>query len=124
MKFTKEQFDFADVLSGGSIEKLCGIKYDSGKPRYDLIPADSLEEVAKVYTIGAIKYGDRNWEKGFSYGRLFGAMMRHAWKWWNGERDDKENKLHHLSSVIFCALGLLHYELNIEKFKKLDDRSI
>ena len=101
-----------------------GLKYDSGKPRYDLIPADALEEVAKVYTVGAKKYGDRNWEKGLSYSRLFGSLMRHAWAWWRGERNDKENKLHHLSSVIFCALGLLHYELNSEKFKGLDDRNV
>ena len=99
-----------------------GIKYDSGKPRYDLIPADALEEVAKVYAIGAKKYGDRNWEKGLRYGQLFRALMSHAWGWWKGERDDKENKLHHLSSVVFCALGLLHYELNSGKFKKFDDR--
>ena len=101
-----------------------GLKYDCNKPRFDLIPADALEEVAKVYTIGANKYGDRNWELGMSYGRLFGALMRHAWGWWKGERDDKENKLHHLSSVIFNALALLHYELNLEKFKEFDDRNL
>ena len=110
-------------LKSNSYEKVFGLKYDSGKPRYDLIPADALEEVAKVYTVGAKKYGDRNWEKGLSYSRLFGSLMRHAWAWWRGERDDKENKLHHLSSVIFCALGLLHYELNLEEFKGLDDRN-
>ena len=100
-----------------------GIKYDSDKPRFDLIPADALEEVAKVYTVGANKYGDRNWEKGLSYGKLFGAMLRHSWAWWRGEKDDQENKLHHLSSVVFCALGLLHYELDSGKFSKFDDRN-
>ena len=109
-------------LKSNSYEKVFGLKYDSGKPRYDLIPADALEEVAKVYAIGAKKYGDRNWEKGLRYGQLFRALMSHAWGWWKGERDDKENKLHHLSSVVFCALGLLHYELNSGKFKKFDDR--
>jgi len=104
-----------------------GIKYDSGKPRFDLIPADALEEVAKVYSVGANKYGDRNWEKGLSYGRLFGAMMRHAWTWWKGEKNDESNKfkgtsVNHLASVVFCALGLLHYDLNSGKFSKMDER--
>lgn len=100
-----------------------GVKYDSDKPRFDLIPADALEEVAKVYTVGAKKYGDRNWELGINYGRLFRALLSHTWAWWRGERDDKQNKLHHLTSVAFNALALLHYELNSEKFKKFDDRN-
>lgn len=105
-------------------ENNSGLKYDCNKPRFDLIPADALEEVAKLYTIGANKYGVRNWELGMSYGRLFGALMRHAWGWWKGERDDKDNKLHHLSAVIFNAAALLHYELNLKKFKEFDDRNI
>lgn len=100
-----------------------GIKHDSDKPRFDLIPADALEEVAKVYTVGAKKYGDRNWEKGLFYGRLCGALLRHIYAWWRGEKKDKENKCHHLSSVVFCALALLHYELNFSKFSKFDDRN-
>ena len=101
---------------------IVGRKDGSEKNRFDLIPADALEEVAKVFTFGAKKYGDRNWEKGLSYGRLFGAMMRHAWAWWKGESYDSENKCHHLSSVIFSALALLHYELNLGKFKNFDNR--
>ena len=69
-------------------------------PRFDLFPADALEEVAKVYTVGAKKYGDRNWELGMSYGRLFGSLLRHVYAWWRGERDDKESKLHHLTCCI------------------------
>ena len=101
---------------------ILGVKYDSGKPRFDLIPADALEEVAKVYAVGADQYGDRNWELGMTYGRLFRAMMSHAWAWWRGERDDSKNKLHHLTSVVFNALALLHYELNKEKYSKWDNR--
>ena len=109
------------------IEKTFGTKYDDGKFRFDLIPADALEEVARIYTIGANKYGDRNWEKGLSYGRLFAAMMRHAWAWWKGERFDESSKfkdtpINHLASVIFCALALLHYDLNSGKFNEMDDR--
>jgi hypothetical protein len=37
-----------------------GLKFDEGKLRFDLIPIYPLEELARVYTIGAKKYGDYN----------------------------------------------------------------
>ena len=45
---------------------MTGTKNDGGKLRYDLIPPRALEALAYVYTIGAAKYSDRNWEKGIS----------------------------------------------------------
>jgi hypothetical protein len=55
--------------------------------------------------------GARNWEKGMRWGRVFGALMRHAWAWWRGEKLDPENGQHHLASVAWCALALLAYDL-------------
>ena len=43
-----------------------GVKHDEGKARFDLIPADSLEALAEVYTMGARKYAAHNWKKGLS----------------------------------------------------------
>ncbi len=88
-----------------------GRKDDAGKARYDLIPADALEEVARVYTMGAEKYGDRNWERGMKRGRIFAAMMRHAWAWWRGEIHDPVDGQHHLASVVWCGLSLIAYDL-------------
>jgi len=88
-----------------------GRKDDIGKPRYDLIPPDALELVAEVFKIGGVKYGDRNWEKGMAWGRVFRALMSHAWKWWRGETYDQEDGQHHLSSVVWCGLVLLAYDL-------------
>ena len=96
-----------------------GRKFDSNKLRFDLIPVEPLQELARVYTIGAKKYGDRNWENGLSWSRLFAAMMRHAWKFWMGERNDPEDGQHHLSSVAWCAFALMEYE---KTHKELDDR--
>ena len=86
-----------------------GIKYDVNKLQYELFPP-SLAEVARVFTIGAKKYGDRNWEKGLTWGRVFSAMMRHAWAWWWGENTDTQDGQHHLASVAWAALVLMHYE--------------
>lgn len=87
-----------------------GRKNDSGKARWDLLPP-SLDKVVEVFTIGAKKYADRNWEKGILWSRIFAAMMRHAWKWWwHGEKLDPVDGQHHLASVAWCALVLMHYE--------------
>src|SRR5882757_9406224 len=98
-----------------------GIKLDEGKLRFDLLPVKSLERLAEVYTIGAKKYTDRNWEKGLKWGRVFAAMMRHSWKWWRGETFDAVDGQHHLASVAWCAFALMEYELT---HPELDDRSI
>lgn len=78
-----------------------------------------MRKVVEVYTMGARKYADRNWEKGLTWGRVFAAMMRHAWAWWGGEERDRENGQHHLASVVWAALALMEYE---HTHRELDDR--
>lgn len=99
-----------------SSKKHEGIKYDKNKLRYDLIPVIPLKKVAEVYTIGAEKYDDRNWELGMDWGRIYAAMMRHANAWWGGEQNDQIDGQHHLSSVVWCALALMEYERTHPEF--------
>ena len=87
------------------------IKHDAGKPRYDLIPPEALDGLARLYALGAEKYKDRNWEKGMAWSRIFSALMRHAWKWFRGERYDAIDSQHHLLSVIWCAVALYTYDM-------------
>jgi hypothetical protein len=100
-----------------------GIKHDKGKPRLDLMSGPALFELGKVFEIGSRKYGDRNWEKGLKWGRVFAALMRHAWRFWMGEQYDTEDGQHHLASVMWCAMVLLHYDLH-DRYKQDDDRSL
>ena len=95
-----------------------GTKFDGDKLRYDLIPPGPLKKLAFVYTMGAKKYDDRNWEKGIKFCRLFGALTRHAWQWFAGERYDSDGQ-HHLSSVAWCAFSLMELE---ETKPEFDDR--
>lgn len=98
-----------------------GVRFDEGKARYDLVPADGLHELVLVYTKGAAKYADRNWEKGMAWHRVFGSLMRHAWKFWRGERYDAETSCHHMAMVAWNALALCCYDLrNVGE----DDRPI
>ncbi len=89
---------------------MTGIKHDGGKARWDLIPWDGLEEIVNVMTSGAEKYGDRNWEKGLTYSRVWAASIRHLWKWFHGENKDSETGLSHLAHAGCCILFLLAYE--------------
>lgn len=86
-----------------------GAKNDEDKLRYDLIPVGPLEELARVYTIGANKYADNNWRKGFRWGRLFAALCRHAFAWWRGESFDPDGQ-HHMASVAWIAFSLMEFE--------------
>jgi hypothetical protein len=85
-------------------------KKDLGKLRWDLLPVYPMQKVVEVYSTGARKYGDYNWRKGMQWGRVYGAMMRHAWGWWGGEINDPIDGQHHLSSVAWGALTLMEYE--------------
>jgi hypothetical protein len=109
--------DMVNAQEVRSMER--AIKFDVGKLRYDLVPARALEEVVEVFSIGAEKYAARDWEKGLEWGRVFAAMMRHAWAWWRGQARDPEGQQHHLASVAWAAFVLMTYE---RTHPELDDR--
>ena len=73
-----------------------GVKFDAGKSRIDLIPPSFIEGVGQVLAFGAAKYGERNFEKGMSWGRIYGGMMRHSLAFWRGEENDAETGLPHI----------------------------
>jgi len=87
-----------------------GTKHDQAKLRMDLITPEFLEEIAKVLTFGANKYGDRNWEKGIKWGRVLGAIMRHLVAWLMGTRRDLESGLSPLSHAACNLMFLITYE--------------
>ena len=98
-----------------------GTKYDDKKLRWDLLPFDALEEVVKVYTYGATKYDDRNWERGIKYSRVYAALLRHLIKWVGGKIFNKEDgNVLHLAQVVWNALALLTYEVR-DKREKWND---
>ena len=98
---------------------MAGKKNDSGKLRYDLITTKPLRELARVYTIGSIKYQDHNWRRGFKWSRVYAALQRHANAFWDGESYDETDGQHHLSSVAWCAFTLMEFE---RTHPSLDDR--
>lgn len=59
--------------------------------------------------MGAEKYGERNWERGIAWSRVFAAALRHLWAWWRGENADPETGLPHLAHAACNLLFLLAY---------------
>ena len=86
------------------------MKHDNGKPRFDLIPPEFLEETAQVLAYGAAKYSANNWAAGATWGRYFAAMQRHLWAWWKGEDSDSETGLSHLAHAACCLAFLMAYQ--------------
>lgn len=84
-----------------------GVKRESnkGRGRFDLIPYEALEELAKWYEAGAEKYGDRNWEKGISVKDCMNRMARHSAKACNGWLD--EGPFAHLAAVMWNAAAAI-----------------
>ncbi len=91
---------------------MSGTKFDEGKPRISLLSSDAILEIAKVATMGAEKYSDHNWRKGFDWSRLMDAAERHLLKYNKGNRIDEESKLSHLAHVAWNIMALLEFEIN------------
>jgi Domain of unknown function (DUF5664) len=108
-----------------------GVKLDMGKARIDLVAPELIFAVAIIGTFGAVKYTDRNWEKGMKWGRIFAALMRHLWAWWGGKMPtnmnyllgelDDETKMSHLWHAGWCVMALIAYE---QRGVGTDDRMV
>ncbi len=79
--------------------------------RFDLLPFDALEEVARVYGIGARKYDADNWTKGYAWRLSAGALLRHVARFMCGEDRDPETGCLHLAHAAWHCLTLLAFHM-------------
>lgn len=93
-----------------------------GKLRYELIPPGPLAALAKIYTDGAAKYGENNYQKGMPFMRVAASLLRHYYAWVAGDRSER-----HMANLAWNAFALLFYEDQVEKGalpQELDDRPV
>jgi hypothetical protein len=83
-----------------------------GKGRFDLIPPVALVRLSRIYEKGAVKYTDRNWEKGQPLSRYLDSALRHLTQWQLGEEDED-----HLAQAAWNVFALLHTEELIRQGK-------
>jgi len=81
-----------------------------GKGRYDLLPPTAIRRVAEIYRRGALKYQDRNWERGIPLSRFLDSAKRHLDQYQEGMQDED-----HLGQACWNLLGLLHTEEMIKR---------
>ena len=100
---TKNQVEMFDQTKG--------MKFDSGKLDYTLVPWDGLEEIVKVLEFGAKKYDRDNWRKvEGAQQRYLAAAFRHLAAYSMGEKTDSETDISHLAHAGCCLLFLLALE--------------
>jgi uncharacterized HAD superfamily protein len=115
-----------------------GLRYNTGKLRYELIPANPLGYLADVYTKGAHKYsiyenengekilgkdisladasglkkvydGADNWRNGLSWAETMAAVKRHITAWEKGEDFDSELGTYHLANSAWGLFALMEF---------------
>ena len=90
-----------------------GVKYDSNKPRMDLLPPRALLEVAKVLSFGAAKYAPGNWKRVDNLqARYTAAALRHiADHMIDPNAVDEESHIDTLAHAICCLMFKLEDKL-------------
>lgn len=86
-----------------------GLRFNEGKIRLDLLPPFAIQEVAKVFTMGANKYAERNWERGMAWSKVLASLERHILAYKQGEDYDPESGQLHAAHITANALFLTEY---------------
>lgn len=95
------------------------LHYSAGKSGVDQIPPDVMMELGDVYKYGEQKYARDNWMSGTDWHEFVGSILRHLYRWMDGEEIDPESNCPHLAHLAWNAVTLRYYEKhNIGK----DDR--
>ena len=99
------------------MEQKPALRYNQGKLRYGLVPAQFFKWLAEVFTKGAEKYAPNNWKN--SYGTddhdsfvedRVESLTRHLQEYRLGEDNDTETGLPHLVHVAWNALVVSWYD--------------
>lgn len=89
-----------------SVDPETGAEKGTKPARFDLIPTDAIEKLARVFGYGSQKYEDNNWRKGYNWSLSYAAALRHLNAFWGGEDLDPESGLPHVSHAAWHCLVL------------------
>ncbi len=96
-------------------DPVTGASKGSKPERHDLVPPYVIAELARVYAMGAEKYSDFNYLRGFKWGLSVASAKRHIDAWLSGEKLNVEEgssfpPCHHLAHAIWHLATLMTYE--------------
>lgn len=78
---------------------------DGDGERFDLISPIALRRLARVYALGASRYGERNWEKGLPVSNLVNHAVRHIYLYLQGDGSED-----HLAHAVWNLAAAMHME--------------
>jgi 5'(3')-deoxyribonucleotidase len=110
-----------------------GKRYNEGKIRMDLLEPYAIEELAKVFTKGSLKYSDNNWLGGMKWSKMLASLKRHISAFEKGEDFDFNSScedcksgtctnhtgLYHMAHAAWNCMALVSY---YKYFPQGDDR--
>jgi len=101
-------------------------RYNKGKIMYQLVPWEWLEVLAKIFTMGAMKYAPNNWKLSLNTNdhddaveERLGSAWRHLIARLKGEVLDPESGEPHLGHTAWNILFVMWYDM-YEKKDNLD----
>ena len=88
-------------------------QYGEKKLKMSSTPVMPLQEMGKVFELGAKKYGRYNWRlHAVSATVYYDAALRHLMAWFEGEDTDPESGVSHLAHVMACMAILMDAQKN------------
>lgn len=88
-----------------------------GKGRYDLLPWEAIHELALHCEAGAIKYGERNCEKGIPIHSLIDSTFHHLSAYLRGMNDEP-----HLRAAMWNIAFAIQTEIKIPEMQDIPAR--
>lgn len=91
---------------------------DADGVRYDLVPPEGVEAVARAMHEGAVTHGDNNWKKGLKNSVLVNHALRHIVEYLKegGVQED------HIGHALANLMMLKWNEANLPEFNDLDNK--
>ena len=106
----------ADILAAASMpapDTNPKTVFGEAKTKFSVIPIGPLYALARVFVLGARKYGRYNWRGNtVSSTVYFDAALRHLFAWYEGEDDDPESGEPHLAHVVACVFILMDAKIH------------
>ena len=89
-----------------------------GKGRMDLLPWAAIMELSKHCENGAVKYGERNIDKGIPIHSLMDSAFRHMAKYMEGATDEN-----HLLAALWNIAWAVQFEKNKPELNDIPSRA-
>ena len=100
------------LFSTGSVRDM-----HEGKGRLDLLPCSAILELSKHCENGALKYGERNVDKGIPQHSFIDSGLRHLFKYLRGDRDEN-----HLVAALWNIAWAVNQEVEKPEMQDIPSR--